>query len=85
MINKDKIKYNEPIYYMPTYGGTIKISVIRAKTDNLMLVKQYSKKNDFNAFVTPIEHIYNKPEHAQRGNREWEHYMRHRKSNKKSK
>ena len=44
MINKDKIKYNEPIYYMPTFGGTIKISVIRAKTDNLMLVKQYSKK-----------------------------------------
>lgn len=50
-----------------------------------MLVKQYSKKKDFKAFVTPIEHIYNKPEHAQRGSREWEHYMRHQKNNKKSK
>lgn len=50
MINKDKIKYNEPIYYMPTYGGTMKISVIKAKTDNLMLVKQYSKKKGFQGF-----------------------------------
>lgn len=82
MINKDKIKYNEPIYYMPTYGGAIKISIIKAKSDNLMLVKQYSKKKDLKAFVVPIEHIYNKPEHAHRGIREWEHYMRHRKINK---
>lgn len=85
MINKSKIKYNEPIYYMPTYSGVIKISIIKSIHNNMMLVKPYSKKKDFKAFTTPIEHIYNKPEHAQRGCREWKHYMRHRKKNKNSK
>ncbi len=83
MINKDKIKYNEPIYYMPTYGGVIKITIIKAINDTMMLVKPISKKKDFKAFRTPIEHIFNKPEHAQRGCREWEHYMRHRKKDEK--
>lgn len=85
MINKDKIKYNEPIYYMPTYGGVIKISILKAINDSVMLVKPTSKKKDFKSFTTPIEHIFNKPEHAQRGVREWEHYMRHRKKSKNSK
>ena len=77
MINKDKIKYNEAIYYTPTYGGAIKVSIIKTLNDILALVKPTSKKKDFKPFAIPIEHIYNKPEHAQRGCREWEHYMRH--------
>ena len=36
MINKDKIKYNEPVYYMPSYGGAIKISILKAFNDNIV-------------------------------------------------
>lgn len=82
MINKDKIKYNEPIYYMPTYGGMIKITILKAINDTIMLVRANSKK-DCKAFTTPIKHIYNKPEHALHGVREWEHYMRHKKRKNK--
>lgn len=79
MINKDKIKYNEPIYYMPNYSGIIKISILKSINNTMVLVKPYSAKKDFKPFTTPIQHIYNKPEHARIGRREWEHYMRHRK------
>lgn len=39
MINKEKIKYNEPVYYMPTYGGVIKISIIKSLND---IIKSWS-------------------------------------------
>lgn len=84
MINTTKIKYNEPLYFAPTYGGAVKISIIKLVDENIALVKQYSKKKNFKAFPTPISHIYNKLEDANRGFRDWKHYMRKRKKDIKN-
>lgn len=74
MINKGKIVFDEPIYYMPNYGGTIKISVLKLLDGERVLVKQYSKDQgkDFKPFSTRIADIYNRQEDAARGRRAWE-------------
>lgn len=84
MINVSKIKYNEPIYYAPSYGNSMKVSIIKLIADDVALVKpSLRKKKDLKPFPIPIIHIYNKPEDANRGRREWENYMRKRKRGQK--
>lgn len=85
MINKQKIKYNEAIYYVPSYTSPRKVSILKLINDSLVVVKPYSKKQnqEYKPFKVPIVHIYNADEDARIGRREWEHYMRH--NNKKSK
>lgn len=83
MINKDKIVFNEPNYYVPTYSGASKVSIMKLKKESIALVKIYSKKKDFKPFVIPLTHIYNTERAANVGRREWEKYMRDRKKNRK--
>ncbi len=84
MINIAKIKYNEPIYYIPVYGGSTRASILKLFTEDIALVKPFSTKNDFKPFPTPIMHIYNNVGDASRGRRNWENYMRKRKRDKKN-
>ncbi|MBQ8727398.1 MAG: hypothetical protein IJY83_02760 [Oscillospiraceae bacterium] len=71
MINVAKIKYNEPIYYAPSYGNSMKVSIIKLIADDVALVQpSLRKKKDLKPFPIPIIHIYNKPEDANRGRRE---------------
>lgn len=85
MISVAKIKYNEPIYYAPSYGNSMKVSIIKLIADDVALVQpSLRKKKDFKPFPIPITHIYNKPEDANRGRREWENYMRKRKRGQKN-
>lgn len=79
MINPAKIKYNEPKYYAPSYGSAIKVSIIKLIANDVALVKPFSRKRDFKPFPTPIVHLYNKPEDAEKGRREWEKYKRDKK------
>lgn len=85
MINKQKIKYNEAIYYVPSYTSPRKVSILKLINDSFAVVKPYSKKQnqEYKPFKVPIAHIYNADEDARIGCREWKHYMRHH--NKKSK
>lgn len=76
MINKNEIKFGEPIYYMPSYSGTSKISVLKLLDNERVLVKPYSKNRDFKPFPTPMAHIYNNSQDAYRGRRAWESYKR---------
>lgn len=71
MINVAKIKYNEPIYYTPSYGNSMRVSIIKLIADDVALVKPSLKKQkDFKPFIIPIIHLFNKPEDANRGRRE---------------
>ena len=80
MINTAKIKYDEPIYYAPSYGNAMKVSIVKLIADDVALVKpSFKKQKDFKPFTIPIMHLFNKPEDANRGRREWENYMRKRK------
>jgi len=87
MINLEKIQYNEPIYYVPSYTGVCKVSILHKLSGDtpMMLVKPYSKKKDFKAFPTPLEFIFNSEEDAKHSGRDWEHYMRQRKKDEKKK
>ncbi len=76
MINKDKIAFGEPIYFMPSYGGTIKVSVLKLLDSERALVKQFSKDKDLKPFPTPIVHIYDRSEDSAKGRRVWEEYRR---------
>ncbi len=68
MINVAKIKYNEPIYYAPSYGNSMKVSIIKLISDNIALVKPSLKmQKDFKPFTI-----------------EWENYMRKRKRGQKN-
>lgn len=80
MINKNEIKFGEPIYYTPSYSGTIRISILKSLDNERVLVKQHSKdKNrDLQPFPTPIVHIYTHEKDATKGHRAWEAYMRKR-------
>ncbi len=79
MINKDKIKLNEEIYYVPSYSGATKVSIIEVITNDKVLVKPASNaRKEFKPFTIPLIHVFNKPKDAQIGKRAWESYMRKR-------
>lgn len=73
MINKEKIEYNVTKYWVPSHTGPRKIAIIEAKTENLYVVQDAYK-----SFVTDIEFIFNKEEHASMAKRDWEHAERKR-------
>lgn len=76
MINKEKIKLNEEIYYVPSYSGTTKVSIIEIINDDKVLVKPVSQnKKEFKPFTTPLVHVFNRAEDARIGKRAWESYM----------
>lgn len=83
MINVEKIKYNEPIYYVPAYSTLAKVSIIRLKANDMAVVKPFSRKKDFKPYPIPIKYIYNKAKDARIGRRNWENYMRKRKRGQK--
>lgn len=64
MINKDKIVLHEKAYYVPTYTGVAKVNIEKIAENNLLIVKATTKKKDVKPFVILIDHVYNKPEHA---------------------
>ena len=84
MLNVAKIKYNELQYYVPSFSNNIKVSIIKLISDDVALVQPRSKKDkEAKPFSVPIEHIYNKPEDANRGRRAWENYIRKRRKEHK--
>lgn len=86
MINVAQIKYNELIYYTPSFSNNMKVAIIRLISDDVALVQPKPKKDkEAKPFRIPIEHIYNKPEDANRGRRAWENYMRKRRKEKNGK
>ena len=81
MINKDKIKLNEQIYYVPSYGGVTRVKIIKILSGDKLLVKQVSNKGkEFKPYTIPLLHVFNKAEHAHIGERAWESYMRRRRN-----
>lgn len=76
MVSKEKIVFDEPLYYMPNYDGVIRISILKLLDGERVLVKQYSQKKDYKPFSTPIAHIYNCSKDADKGRRTWEAYKR---------
>lgn len=83
MINKDRIDFNVARYYIPGFNGPVTVSVQKVFSDGNVLVKPYDFNKDLKAFPIPIEHVYNKEEHARIGKRAWEHYIRQKKKQKK--
>ena len=83
MINKDTIVFNEPVYYIPNYSkSSNRVKIIKLINDNVALVEMVfnkKQKKEMQPFSTPLQHIYNQPEHARLGQREWENYMKKRK------
>jgi len=47
--------------------------------------KVYSCQGKYRPFVRPLMYVYNTAEDARKGGRNWEHYERKRKRNKKKK
>lgn len=71
MINKEKIEYNVEKYWVPSHTNPRKIMILEKKNDDLYVVQSGQHQ-----FVAHIEHIYNKQEHASKGTKDWEHYVR---------
>ena len=85
MINVAKVKYYEPIYYIPSYSNCAKVSIIKLISDDIALVEPTSKKGkESKLFAIPVVHIFNKPEDTNRGRRAWENYMRKRRKEHKN-
>lgn len=80
MINKDKIIFNTQTYYTCSYSGAVGVKILKLIDDKRVLV-QCGK----NTFVRPIQYMFNEYEHARKGGRDWEHYERLRRRNKKKK
>ena len=78
MINKDKIVFNTKTYYICSWCGVIGVKVLKHLKNDYLLVQA---GNDL--LVRPIQFVYNKYEHARRGSRDWEHFERNRKKQKK--
>lgn len=72
MLNTEKIVFDEPIYWMPNFNGSIKVSILKLLDDGRVLVRQYSEKKDLKPYYTQIAHLYNCAENAAKGRRAWE-------------
>lgn len=70
MINVEKVKFNERCYYVPSYTGCSKVSVIKPVNEQNSAYWVQAKKN--NRFIIGTQHIYETPEAATRGRRAWE-------------
>ncbi len=80
MINKDKIVFNTHTYFTCSYSGAIGIKILKLFEDGCVLVKTKT-----GTFVRPLMYVYNTEEDARKGGRDWEHYERKRKKNKRKK
>lgn len=80
MINKDKIILNTHTYYSCSYCGVIAVKILKVFDNGCALVKTGRKQKPF---VRPLQYIYNEYEHARKGGRDWEHFERKRKREKK--
>lgn len=72
MLNKEKIVFDEPIYWMPNFNGSIKASIIEVLDDGKVLVRQYSKDKELKPFQVLLSHLYNSADAAAKGRRAWE-------------
>ena len=70
MINANEMRYNKPIYYVPTYTGPTKVRICKINND-IAIVKPYSKKKEFHAFPIPLEFVCDSHEYAKRWGRAW--------------
>lgn len=75
MINANEMRYNKPVYYVPTYTGPTKVRICKINND-IAIVKPYSKKKEFHAFPIPLEFVCDSHEYAKRCGRAWEHWKR---------
>lgn len=80
MVNKSKIKFNDPVYFTPNYSGAVKVSILKLYDDETALVQIYPATKDDKNFRIPLEHIYNQAKHAKNGKHAWENYMRKKKN-----
>lgn len=68
MINVAQIKLNELIYYTPSFSNSMKVAIIKLISDDVALVQPRPKKDkEAKPFCVPVEHIYYKPDDANRG------------------
>ncbi len=84
MINKNNIKFNEPIYYVPSYGVAVNVLLIKPLANDMFLVKPHSKKKDFKAYPTHFDYIFNDEISANRSRRDWEKFVKKYKQDKKT-
>ncbi len=78
MLNVEKIKYDEPIYYIPSFSNAVKVQICNVN-GNKAVVKQYSKNQELREFSIPLEFVYSSAEYANRCKRAWESWRRKRK------
>lgn len=78
MINVKEVKYNEPAYYIPSFGNAVKVEICRIEGSKAV-VKQYSKNQELREFYIPLEFVCSSAEYANRCKRAWENWRRKRK------
>ena len=75
MVNANEIRYNEPIYYVPTYTSPTKVQICKIN-DDIAIVKPFSRKKEFRAFPIPLKFVCESLIYAKRCKRAWEHWKR---------
>lgn len=78
MINKEKIVFNKKIYFTPTYGSPVGIKILKLFDNGCALVQ-----GNHAPFVRSLMYVFNTYKAARKGSRDWEHYERKRKRNKR--
>lgn len=82
MINIETIRYNEPIYYVPTYGGSVRVSVIQLTDNGNVIVKSMGDKSQDKPYCIPVKFLFKTGEAARKQARNWESWKRKSKHNK---
>lgn len=84
MINIETIQYETPIYYVPTYGGSLRVSVVRLTENGNVIVKNSGKKSRGRPYPIPIQFLFPTREAARKQARAWESWKRKSKHNKQN-
>lgn len=79
MIYKDKVVLNDPVYYVPSYSGVDRVSILKLRDGDMALVQPHSTKKECKPFSIPLVHIFNTEKDANTGRRAWEQYRRKQK------
>lgn len=79
MIDKEKIKFKQLIYYTPDWNGVLNIRIIKMINKGQVLVGVKSGRT----FVRELEFIFEEENQAKNRRRPWESAQRRRKKKKK--
>ena len=82
MINRDKVKLNEFIYWSCTTNSTMKIAILKMD-DNGKCVVQTKRKGELSKpFVRSLQYIFNEEKHAKTAIKDFQHVVRKSKRKK---